>query len=122
MPDFPPADIFTVYTYDVDGNFAKDESLFGGPVSIDGIFLMAYISKLEADDGDGSSSLYINGKYTSATQFYREHEYEGLWDSAYFFFGEKVDTPHTSFDIKSWESTITYFHRTYKVIIVNRTT
>lgn len=127
MPDFPPTRIFSVYTYHVDGDFAKDESLIGGAVNIDGgIFLMAYISKLEGDDGDGSSDFYIDGKYVTAIALYRDHEYIGLMGSTgdsgaiFYFMSGKVDTPHTSFDIKSWESAVTYFHRTYKVIILNR--
>ena len=128
MPDFPPSPIFTIRTYDVDGDFAKDESLIGGPVSINGIFLMAYISKLEVDDGDGNSEFYINEKNVASTGFYRDHEYEGLMASKESYQGtmsyfdtQTIETPHTSFDIKSWETGTWYFHRTYKVIIINRT-
>ena len=127
-PAPPSADIFSVYSYDIDGDFAKDESLLGGAVSIDGIFLMSYISKLETDDGDGSSELYINEKYAAVVAIYRDHEYIGLMGSTgdsgaiFYFMSEKIDTPHTSFDIKSWEAAVTYYHRTYKVIILNSKT
>ena len=127
-PTTPPSDIFSAYVYHIDGDFAEDESLFGGPISMDGIFLMAYISKLETDD-NGASEFYINGKNVGSTSFTVDHEYEGLMASTTYEWGvfseftaQKIDTPHTSFDIKSIHLGTVKFHRTYKVIILNSKT
>ena len=120
-------EIFTVYTYEIDGTYDDGASLISGPIVIDGLFIMAKISVLEGDDYGGLMGIDLNGVDVSSQYPYVEGSIEGLMGSEGVAEGimtkhksENIDIPHTSFDVKNRDGASRYFHRTVKVLILNR--
>ena len=129
----PPTEIFTVYTYEINATFDDGESLISGPITIDGIVVMAYQLDEQGDDDDRAASIEINGvDCTGGGVMYDDGDQVGLMGAigagGTLSVGlldpirtNEVAVPHTSFDVKNEDGDNRLFHRTIKVVVLNRT-
>lgn len=121
-----PKDPLTIYSYSVNGTFAEGVSIIGGPITINGVVLLAMISDLAGDDDNGSMRVKINGVRASTGEPYEAFQATGLFSAwsgtvgfLYYIDVSEIDLPHVSFDVVSSQGGSNLFHRTVKVVVLN---
>lgn len=122
----------TVHTFDIDGSFDDDESIIGGAVTIDGIVLLVKQEDTQGDDENGYVGLDIDGvNLHTHGWLYGNGHIIGLGASKAagaseslglvgYIHDDNLDLPFTSFNLVNREGATKYFHRTIKVVVLNR--
>jgi len=122
----------TVHTFNINATFADGASIIGGSVTIDGVVLLGKQESTQGDDGGGVARFEVNGVDVVDSGLTDDGDVSGLMTSfggglVYDYFGMLEGlvpgngaVPHTTFDIKNRQGSISLFHRTIKVVVLNR--
>ncbi len=122
----------TIHSFEINGTFEDDVSIIGGAVTIDGIILLVKQEDTQGDDENGYAGLDINGvNLHTHGWLYEDGHVIGLGASKAngaseslglvgYIHDNNLDLPFTSFNLVNREGATKLFHRTIKVVVLNR--